>query len=161
MLFAVGLFAPCLRVVPQFGELTSIIRILRPSFDSPQSVSIGSGIYCLFAGGEYAIGLVVLAFTVVFPLWKFGVLWESALCPREASTTFPALHLIEKFGKFSMLDVYVLALLVISIKGLPGGSVVHLRWGLLPFVMAILLTLPMPRWLTQISLVGVPRPESN
>jgi paraquat-inducible protein A len=147
ILFALGLFAPCLRVVPQFGELTSVIRILRPSFDSPQTISIASGIHTLFINGEYAIGLVILTFTIIFPLWKFGVFWESALSTAQDSSRSSALHLIEKFGKFSMLDVYVLALLVISIKGLPGGSLVELRWGLFPFVVAIILTMRMPQWL--------------
>ena len=50
-------------------------------------------------------------------------------------------------GKFSMVDVFVIALLVVTIKGLPGGTRVSLGWGFWCFATAVLLSLAIPVWL--------------
>jgi uncharacterized paraquat-inducible protein A len=44
-------------------------------------------------------------------------------------------------GKFSMLDVMVLALLVIAIKGLPGKSSLRIEWGVWAFAASVVLSL--------------------
>ena len=44
-------------------------------------------------------------------------------------------------GKFSMADVFVVALVVVASKSFPGGTTVDLRWGIYAFAGAALLTM--------------------
>ena len=44
-------------------------------------------------------------------------------------------------GKFSMLDVFVVGLIVLAIKGLPGGSRVTLGWGVAAFAASVVLSI--------------------
>lgn len=44
-------------------------------------------------------------------------------------------------GKFSMLDVMVIAVLVVAIKALPGGTKIALGWGLFAFAGSVLLSM--------------------
>jgi uncharacterized paraquat-inducible protein A len=44
-------------------------------------------------------------------------------------------------GKFSMLDVFVVGLIVLAIKGLPGGSRVTLGWGVAAFAASVILSM--------------------
>ena len=147
LLFALGLFAPSMTIVPRFGELTRAVKLFKPNFDQPKEVSIASGIYTLFRAREYAIGSVILLFSVLFPLWKLGVLWGGVESLHRRADPAKELVFIEKLGKFSMLDVYVMALLVVCIKGLPGGTEVRLEWGLIAFSVSILLTMKITQWI--------------
>ncbi len=147
ILFALGLFAPSMTIVPHFGELTRAVKIFKPNFDRPQEVSIASGIVTLLRAGEYTVGTVILVFSVLFPLWKLGVLWGGVESVSRHTAASKELLFIEKLGKFSMLDVYVMALLVICIKGLPGGTEVKLNWGLISFCLSVVLTMKITQWI--------------
>ncbi|MDE0681508.1 MAG: paraquat-inducible protein A, partial [Candidatus Poribacteria bacterium] len=48
---------------------------------------------------------------------------------------------IHKWGRFSMLDVYIVAILILTIRSLPGGAQIKPSWGLLLFTISILLSL--------------------
>ena len=51
------------------------------------------------------------------------------------------LKLVGILGKVSMLDVFVVALLVLAIKGLPGGTKVLIGWGVWAFCASILMSM--------------------
>lgn len=150
-LFAIGLFAPCMTVVPGFGELTALVQILKPDLSAPSSVSIAESIVILYREGKVFIGSVVLIFSVLFPTWKLGVLWNGWIALFCGDSPQHELQLIEKVGKFSMLDIFVIALLVLAIKGLPGGTAVQLRWGVYAFTVSVALSLLLPRWIKSVS----------
>jgi paraquat-inducible protein A len=48
---------------------------------------------------------------------------------------------VNQLGKWSMLDVFVLAVLVIAVKGLPGDSKVVVEWGAAAFCASVLLSI--------------------
>jgi paraquat-inducible protein A len=146
ILFAIGLFAPCFTIHPGFGAFTSLIKSLQPDASTPQIVSIWGGISSLLHDGNYLLGIIILLFSVVFPLWKFGVLW-SALIERESRQD--QMKILQLTGKFSMLDIFVIAVVLVSIKGLPGSTSVSLNWGLFCFCAAIILSLCFPYWLKE------------
>lgn len=82
-----------------------------------EQVSILHGIAVLWANGNIILFLVVLIFTVVFPLLKLGLalyLWFRV----DARSTGLARSLghIERLGRWSMMDVFVVALLVVAIQ---------------------------------------------
>ncbi len=90
--------------------------------------SVLSGGLELFADGQLLVGLVVLLCSVVLPLLKLAGLFVLAggglgRRPRLAATTF---HLVEWAGRWGMLDVLLVALLVAFLK---LGQVVELHAG--------------------------------
>lgn len=140
----VGLFTPCLTVIPGAGEWTGVLRVFRPDFTAPHSLSIAEGIVELFDYGHYLIGTLILVFSILFPLAKLGVLWTAAWNISHRDATKQLLLLVEKLGKYSMLDIFVIAILIIAIKGLPGGSTVNVEIGFYSFVLSVLLSLVLP-----------------
>ncbi|WP_291843306.1 paraquat-inducible protein A [Maricaulis sp.] len=73
----------------------------------------------LAAEQEWMLALIVLTFSVGFPLAKLGWMWR-----MQVSDTLPetfrqpgALRWLERLGKWSMADVLVMALVVFSLRG--------------------------------------------
>ena len=140
-----GIFAPSFSIEPRFGDYTAIVKALDPEFGKIEVFSIFSGITKLFEQGSYFVGGLLLLFSVCFPLWKFGAMWEAVfLLNTKVDGNSSKLRLVEKLGKYSMLDIFVLAVLVIAIKGLPGGSKPELHWGIVAFVVSILISFVIP-----------------
>lgn len=96
--------------------------------------SVLSGTFELLQHGNLLVGLVVLLFSVVFPLAKIVLLLELSLLEllhrRHKATT---LRLMEHVGKWSMMDVMLLALLVMLVK---LGDLVEFQFG--PAVVAFI-----------------------
>lgn len=140
-LLGIGLVAPCMTIVPHFGEFDSWIRMLKPAAGRTSTYSVLSGITGLIQHGNSGIGLLLLFFSCVFPTAKLAVM---ASAVQQLSLGRPAGRLLElthHTGKFSMLDVLVLALIVVAIKGLPGSTQVLLGWGVWAFAASVALSL--------------------
>lgn len=117
--------------------LLPILRIERLGQQSQQSIV--SGIVELFQHGSYFVGAVVLFFSILFPLAKIVLLielsWLEILHRRHKATT---LRLMEHLGKWSMMDVMLLAFLVMLVK---LGNLVEFELG--PAVAAFVLCVAM------------------
>ncbi len=104
-----------------------------------QQSSILSGTIELLKHGSWLVGGVVLLFSVVFPLTKIVLLLELSLLEflhrRHKATT---LRIMEHVGKWSMMDVMLLAFLVMLVK---LGNLVQFQFG--PAVMAFILCVTM------------------
>lgn len=89
--------------------------------------SILEGIRDLFQERQWFVGSVILLFSIVFPLLKLVVMMElslfQVLSRNRRSLWFRA---VEIAGKWSMLDVLLLAFLVMTIK---LGSLVTFHYG--------------------------------
>lgn len=94
VLFIPGLLAPILTL----DTLNS----------SPASYSVAGGVVTLFVKGKVTLGLIVLGFSVLFPIAKLYLLM-SYLSKPSPSTPASWLLLV---GKWSMLDVFVVAVIV-------------------------------------------------
>jgi paraquat-inducible protein A len=112
--------------------LLPILRIERLGQSSESSIL--SGILELLHHGSWFVGSVLLLFSIIFPLAKIILLLELSclqlLGQRHKALT---LRLMEHLGKWSMLDVMLLALLVMLVK---LGNLVefHLGPGIIAFV---------------------------
>ena len=104
-----------------------------------QESSILEGTIDLLHHGSWFVGIVVLVFSVVFPLTKILLLLELSLLQllhrRHKART---LRLMEHVGRWSMMDVMLLAFLVMLVK---LGSLVEFRFG--PAVVAFSLCVAM------------------
>lgn len=105
--------------------LLPILRIEQLGQTSQQSIL--SGIFDLIHHGSYFVGGVVLLFSIIFPLAKIILLIElsylEVLGRHHKAFT---LRMMEHAGKWSMMDVMLLAFLVMLVK---LGNLVHFEFG--------------------------------
>ncbi len=136
-----GLVGPCMTIVPRLGEFTGWVRLLRPDELEPTTYSVISGIDVLRRQGNAGLAALLFGFSVVFPVLKLAAMAWGAAALRLGVRPHLAVRLTHHLGKFSMLDVMVVGLLVLAIKGLPGGSEVRLGWGVWLFALSVVLGL--------------------
>lgn len=101
--------------------------------------SILGGTLELLHHGEWFVGLIVLLFSVVFPIVKIVMLLELSvlglLHKHHRALTY---RIMEHVGKWSMMDVLLLAFMVMLVK---LGSLVEFQFG--PAVVAFALCVAM------------------
>jgi uncharacterized paraquat-inducible protein A len=80
--------------------------------------TIWAGMVGLLAGGQLAVGLVVLFCSIVAPLLKLGAIFALSAGEAFLPTTHRArtYRLVEFLGRWGMLDVVLIALLVAAVK---------------------------------------------
>ena len=99
--------------------------------------SILGGIVELYKTGSILVATVILMFSIVFPLLKILALVElSWLCLMRQRHRTWTYRLMEQIGKWSMMDVMLLALLVMLIK-LSGIVQFHFGPALIAFVLCV------------------------
>ena len=137
-----------MEVIPRLGTFHDYIGFFMKELNVHQSFSILEGVQGLVGEGHYFVAFLIALFSILFPLWKLGVLWSGFSLLAQNESPGKAFHIAEKLGKYSMVDVFVIALLVVSIKGLPGGSQVILQPGLFLFAFSVLLAM-VASWLIE------------
>ncbi|HZS83789.1 MAG TPA: paraquat-inducible protein A [Stellaceae bacterium] len=103
-------------------------------------ISLLGGIAALYDDGEVVLAAILFAFSVAFPLAKIALLlafWAARRAGRRPAAWLPAL--LQAIARWSMLDVFVLALAIFAIKAQPLADA-QSAGAILPFVAAILLT---------------------
>lgn len=122
----IGLFAPMLTI-----EKFVVIE---------NSFSLVSGIFELLKEGQWLLFVLLAVFSIVLPLLKLFVLYR--LVASTAIVSHYQRHLVRMhdYGKWSMLDVFVVAILIVAVKlGYIFEVQVHI--GLYAFAVAVLLTM--------------------
>lgn len=123
---AIGIFAP----VMTFKKLI----FYRNTF------SIHTGLVTLFKEGEYILFLLIFVFTILFPVVKIlllAVIHYFRYWPQERLKKL--LHVLSQVGKWSMLDVFIVAMLVVIVRlGITGR--VEVRWGIYVFAASVILS---------------------
>ena len=121
VVFAIGIWAPILTL--------KRLLIIQNTF------SILSGIAQLARDGQYGLFSLLTVFTLVLPCFKIAVLftaWNSK--PKQAHL----LRWLSTLGKWSMLDVFVVAVLIASVK-LGALATIEIHYGLYMFATAVIL----------------------
>jgi paraquat-inducible protein A len=102
--------------------------------------SIHTGLVTLFKEGEYILFLIIFVFTILFPVIKILLLGLIHYCrswPQEKMKKL--LHYLSLVSKWSMLDVFIVALLVVIVRlGITGR--VEVQWGLYVFAVSVILS---------------------
>lgn len=111
--------------------------------------SVITGITGLFEDGEYFLSAILFFFCLVFPILKIiflGVVW---LFKLEDHARSKILKWLTFLGKWSMLDVFVVAILIVAVKLGPVASVKP-QVGVYIFCAAILLSISTTAWVERI-----------
>ena len=122
------------------GWFAPIMTVSRLVFLEEQ-VSIFDGLVTFARHEEFFLFMIVFVFSVLFPALKLTLsylLWCRADVTDEKFQL--RLSLIESLGKWSMTDVFLVALVVAAVK-VSLISDVHLHWGLYSFSASILLSM--------------------
>jgi paraquat-inducible protein A len=111
------------------------------------TVSLWSALRQLIAEGEWGLFILVGGFSVVFPVAKIvtlAVLWNL----EAAGSPVHQRHLrwLTTYGKWSMLDVFVVALLVVSVK-LGSLATATVEYGIYAFAASVILTMLLSAWI--------------
>lgn len=126
LLFGTGIFFP-------FFHVTKLWV-----FDD--SVSVVGGIITLFREGEYFLFAVLTVFTLLFPCIKLGLLTVIWLEREHNIARVRRLHhWVESWGRWSMLDVFVVAILIVTMKA-AGLAKIQIGLGLYLFTFSVITT---------------------
>jgi len=135
-------FATALAALILYPLAVSLPILSLQRFGQQTEASIWSGSVGLLAKGELFVGAVVLLCSVVLPILKLlSLLLLTGLGPRLARhQRVRTLHLIELTGRWGMLDVLLIAVLVAWLK---LGDLVRVTPGpgALAFTVCVLLSL--------------------
>jgi paraquat-inducible protein A len=125
LLFAIGIFLPMM-TVSQFVVIN-------------HSFSVLSGVLELLQSGEIILFVLVAGFSVVLPVLKIWVLFVLLFANMSENPKIKKyLHLMHEYGRWAMLDVLVVAVLIVTVKlGAIASVTVHV--GLFVFGASVLL----------------------
>jgi paraquat-inducible protein A len=120
-----------------FGPLFSVSKF----FVFSNTVSLASGLQDLFREKEMVLFALIFGFSVVFPILKLGLLFR-ILNGQNQNRKQQAhqLHLLAQFGKWSMLDVFVVAVMLVGLKLGPIANV-KIYYGLYAFAGSVILSM--------------------
>lgn len=162
-LFVIGVVAPTFEIVPGFGgPITEAFVKIFGWYGGRHVYSILSGIIALFEDGNYALALAILFFSVLFPGVKLATILM--LAHREAALSGKALtavRYLHTIGHWSMVDVYVIAVLAVSMKALPRGTHIDARWGLFVFGASVICSVFCARWAGYLQATTVTAPGAS
>ena len=136
LLFGTGIFFPFFRVTKfwVFGDAVSVV----------------GGIITLFREGEYFLFAVLTLFTLVFPCVKLGLLAIVWLEREHDLARVRRLHgWVESLGKWSMLDVFVVAILIVAMKSAAVASI-QIGTGLYLFTFSVIATQFASAWVARL-----------
>lgn len=103
------------------------------------SFSVLSGVYELWVNGHFMLFAIVAGFSILVPFLKIAVLFRLVLLRQAHSPTIDhLLHLMHEYGRWAMLDVMVVAILIVTVK-LGAIASIQLHSGLFVFGSSVLL----------------------
>lgn len=125
-------------VLLAIGLVTPMLTISQFIFIS-NSFSVVSGTYQLFKNGQYLLFLLIAGFSILLPLLKLLLLFKlSSPTIVSGPATQRYLRLMHDYGRWAMLDVLVVAILVVTVK-LGAIASIEVHYGLYTFGAAVLL----------------------
>jgi paraquat-inducible protein A len=102
--------------------------------------SVIAGVHGLWEQGQYVLAIILFFFSIVFPIFKLATLAVVWFVPLAEGRRKLALHWLGILGKWSMLDVFVVAILIVLVKLGPLAKVEPQR-GLYWFAAAIVFSM--------------------
>jgi len=103
-------------------------------------ISVFHGLIVLWNAGELFLFLILFIFTICFPFVKINTLLALWLHPRlTTDQARSGYKFVSQLGKWSMLDVFVVAILVLTVKS-TGVASIKVGIGFFLFFLSVMLT---------------------
>ncbi len=102
--------------------------------------SVWAGIVSLFQERHYFLSSIIFLFSIIFPIGKLTVLLNLWFVPMPQPRRKFFIHWLSVLGKWSMLDVFVVAVMIVITK-ISGFASADARIGIYFFGASILLSL--------------------
>lgn len=118
--------------------LASPIITLKKFIFLENTFSVLGGVLQLLKEGKLFLFIAITGFSILLPLLKIGVLFKLLRRRNNDRQLQRYLHWMHLYGKWSMLDVFVVAVLVVTVK-LGAIANVEVRYGLYAFAAAVVL----------------------
>lgn len=112
--------------------------------------SVMRGVVELFNQEEYFLSLVLFFFSIMFPTLKLAALWALWQVKFTDESRRKILGWLEILGKWSMLDVFVVAILIVAVKLGPLANV-EPEAGIYVFTVAILAAILTTTWVKRLT----------
>lgn len=115
-----------------------------------EAVSVVGGIATLAREGEYFLFVVLTLFTLVFPTVKLGLLGVIWMERDHGLARVRRLHgWVAALGKWSMLDVFVVGILIVTMKA-AGLAKIQVGLGLYLFTFSVVATQAASAWIDRL-----------
>ena len=121
------------------SSLVSPLFTLEKFYFFSNTVTLLSALEDLLKKGHVILFLIIFVFSILFPLFKLSIMLYIWNAPAGAIVQ-KLLKLIHHLGKWSMLDVFVVALMIVSIK-FDQVAEVKIHYGLYLFLSAVILSM--------------------
>jgi paraquat-inducible protein A len=80
-------------------------------------VSVLSGLWQLLDDQQYFIFFIIFLFSILLPIMKLYYLFMLSFANKVQNKNYRKyLHLMHRYGRWSMLDVFVVAVLIVTVK---------------------------------------------
>ncbi|PWQ99094.1 paraquat-inducible protein A [Leucothrix pacifica] len=143
---AINILLLCSLVALVIG-VTAPLLTLQKLYFIENSISLISTIQVLYRDQEWLLFSIISVFSLCVPVIKIvSLLLITNVEYRPGSLLDKSLSLIETLGKWSMLDVFVVALLLVSVK-LGALAKVEVHYGLYVFAFSVILTMALSFWI--------------
>src|SRR5436190_12941948 len=123
-----------------FGLTLPTLTLSQLAGTSHTTFSVTTGVWDLFSGGRFFLGLMLFTFSFVFPIAKLvslSIIWFRRMSSDSRDT---ALHALKVLGKWSMLDFFVVVSFVGCVQfGLLASAAP--RFGIYVFASAVILSM--------------------
>ena len=127
--------------------VTAPLITLQKLYFIENTISLMSTIKTLYADKEWLLFFVIAIFSLCIPVIKIiSLLLITNVNYKQGSLLDTSLSLIETLGKWSMLDVFVVALLLVSVK-LGALAKVEVHYGLYIFTASVIMTMILSFWI--------------
>lgn len=147
---AINILLLCSLVALVIG-VTAPLLTLQKLYFIENTISLISTIKSLYNDREWLLFIIILVFSLVIPVIKItSLLLITNLDYNPGSALDKTLSLIETLGKWSMLDVFVVALLLVSVK-LGALAKVEVHYGLYVFAASVILTMTLSLWIYKLA----------
>ena len=131
--------------------ITAPLLTLEKLYFFESQVSLISAVTQLLHKQEWVLFIIIGLFSLCLPFIKIFSLVAILHIPHQQKSFLDhLLHWIERLGKWSMLDVFVVALLLVSVK-LGALAKVTVHYGVYTFATSVILTMLASFWIEQLS----------
>ncbi len=131
-----------------------IIGLLAPMLTMSQfyffenSFSVVGGVWSLILEGQVLLAGIIALFSIVLPFAKLVVIFMATFenISEKRSRILKSMH---EYGRWAMLDVMVVAVLIVTVK-LGAVASIEIHWGLYIFALAVVLIMYLTHWVVKL-----------